>query len=44
MAEDVLIIGAGGHARVIADIARLRGDRVLGFLDDREDNPHGLPI
>ena len=32
--RDVIIIGAGGHARVIADIVRCRGDRVLGFLDD----------
>lgn len=31
---DVIIIGAGGHARVIADIVRCSGDRVLGFLDD----------
>lgn len=32
--KNVIIIGAGGHARVIADIVRLAGDRVLGFLDD----------
>ena len=31
---DVIVIGAGGHARVIADIVRCRGDRLLGFLDD----------
>jgi sugar O-acyltransferase (sialic acid O-acetyltransferase NeuD family) len=36
MNERVVIIGAGGHARVIADIIRCRGDQVLGFLDDRE--------
>lgn len=32
--ENVIIIGAGGHARVVADIVTSRGDRVLGFLDD----------
>ena len=32
--KDVIIIGAGGHARVIADIIRCRGDRLMGFLDD----------
>ncbi len=30
----ILIIGAGGHARVIADIIRLQGHAVVGFLDD----------
>ncbi len=30
----VIIIGAGGHGRVIADIIRANGDTVLGFLDD----------
>lgn len=32
----VVIIGASGHARVIADIIRCSGDVVEGFLDDRE--------
>lgn len=36
MDEKVVIIGAGGHARVIADIVQCRGDKVLGFLDDRD--------
>ena len=31
---DVIIIGAGGHAKVIADIVIKRGDNLLGFLDD----------
>lgn len=31
---DVLIIGAGGHAKVIADIVIKSGDNVVGFLDD----------
>jgi sugar O-acyltransferase (sialic acid O-acetyltransferase NeuD family) len=33
-AGDVLIWGAGGHARVVADILRLRGMTLLGFVDD----------
>lgn len=32
--KNVIIIGAGGHAKVIAEIVRKCGDRVLGFLDD----------
>lgn len=34
MCKDVVIIGAGGHAKVIADIIEKSGDKVLGFLDD----------
>lgn len=34
MAEPIIILGAGGHARVIADILALSGNQVLGFLDD----------
>ena len=34
----VIIIGASGHARVIANIVRCSGNIVDGFLDDREDN------
>jgi len=44
----VLILGAGGHAKVIADILCCQGTPVLGFLDD---NPAmwgatrlGLPV
>lgn len=32
--KNVIIIGAGGHARVIADIVRAAGDNLLGHLDD----------
>lgn len=32
--KDVIIIGAGGHGKVIADIVQLNGDDLLGFLDD----------
>lgn len=34
--KKVIVIGAGGHGRVIADIIDLSGDVVLGFLDDKE--------
>lgn len=34
MPKDVIIIGAGGHARVIADIITKSNDNVIGFLDD----------
>lgn len=47
MNEQVIIIGAGGHGKVIADIIRSCGDRVLGFLDDSSDPPEtvcGIPV
>ena len=31
---DVIIIGAGGHGKVIADIVLSSGQNLLGFLDD----------
>ena len=34
MSRKVVIIGAGGHAKVIADIIIKSGDEVVGFLDD----------
>lgn len=34
MPQNVMIIGAGGHAKVIADIIIKSGDKVLGFFDD----------
>ncbi|MEG0758864.1 MAG: acetyltransferase [Raoultibacter sp.] len=39
--KKVIIIGASGHARVIADIIKCSGDEVQGFLDDR--NPDAFP-
>ncbi len=39
--KKVIIIGAGGHGKVVADIIRLNGDTVYGFLDDKE--PEVLP-
>lgn len=40
MNKKVIIIGAGGHAKVIADICLLNGDSIVGFLDDVK--PDGL--
>lgn len=34
MCKDVIIIGASGHGRVIADIVEACGDNFIGFLDD----------
>ncbi len=34
MNKDVIIIGASGHAKVVADIIRANGDNLVGFLDD----------
>lgn len=34
MNKPIIIIGAGGHAKVIADIVIKNGDTLLGFLDD----------
>lgn len=36
MEKNVIIIGAGGHGKVISDIVTASGDRFLGFLDDDE--------
>lgn len=33
----VIIIGASGHGKVVADIVQKSGDRVIGFLDDNSD-------
>lgn len=34
MSESVVIIGASGHGKVVADIVIRSGDKVIGFLDD----------
>ncbi len=36
MRKKVVIIGAGGHAKVIADIIEKSGDEIVGFLDDNK--------
>jgi len=40
----ILILGAGGHAKVVADIVRLQGHEVAGFLDDDEELIGGEPL
>ncbi len=46
--ERVLILGAGGHAKVVADILLQQGVSVLGFLDDNRERWNstmlGLPV
>ncbi|MDE5985597.1 MAG: acetyltransferase [Eubacterium sp.] len=37
MSKSVIIIGASGHGKVIADIIIRSGDKVVGFLDDGVD-------
>lgn len=37
MSEAVIIIGAGGHGRVVADALQACGVRILGFTDIRGD-------
>ena len=47
MNENVVIIGAGGHGKVVADIIRMSGDKVIGFLDDNPERQEifaGIPI
>lgn len=44
MPENVIIIGAGGHGRVIADIVKSMELKVLGFLDDKRQSEEGLTI
>lgn len=47
MSKKVIIIGAGGHGKVIADIVQRSGDTVLGFLDDDRTLPPmvcGIPL
>lgn len=34
--KNVVIIGSGGHGKVVADIVKANGDNVIGFLDDFE--------
>ena len=37
MSKDVIIIGASGHGKVVADIVEANGDNVIGFLDDNPE-------
>lgn len=45
MDKPVIIIGAGGHAKVIADILEFQDRTILGFLDDNfEKQPLRFPL
>ncbi len=44
MAEKAVIWGAGGHAKVVADILRLSGLEVVGFLDEVNSGRRGQPF
>ena len=47
MNEQVIVIGASGHGKVVADIIIGCGDTLLGFLDDNETLPDeidGIPV
>ena len=45
--EQIIIIGASGHGKVVADIVLQSGDYVKGFLDDSDNLPdtvEGIPV
>ena len=47
MSERVIVIGASGHGKVVADIVLKSGDTLIGFLDDNETLPAtvaGIPL
>lgn len=46
MSKSVIILGAGGHGKVVMDIVLCSGDTVLGFLDDAPPGETfmGLPV
>ena len=46
MSKKLVIIGASGHGKVIADIALKTGYEVVGFLDDNEtvEENCGFPV
>ena len=47
MNEQVIIVGASGHGKVVADIVQKSGDTVVGFLDDNPNLPEkfvGFPM
>ncbi len=43
MTDGIIIVGGGGHAKVVAEALRAAGERVLGFTDPRADAPNLLP-
>lgn len=44
--KKVIIVGASGHGKVIADIVHKSGDEVIGFLDDDSTKKeiHQIPV
>ena len=45
MNDDVIIIGAGGHGKVIGEIIMLSGKNLIGYIDDKkEKGPFGKPV
>ena len=42
MCKKIILIGGGGHARVVMDIVEACGDRVVGVLDDAMEK--GAPV
>jgi len=44
MNKNIVIIGASGHAKVIADIIEKSGDKIVGFLDDDIDKQEKIVI
>ncbi|HEY5755386.1 MAG TPA: acetyltransferase [Steroidobacter sp.] len=46
MSADIIVLGAGGHARVVADALIASGRRVRGFLDAAKQGGQvmGLPV
>lgn len=44
MKKDVIILGAGGHAKVIAEIVIKSGDNLIGFLADDDNKQKGQEI
>ncbi len=47
MNKSVIVIGASGHGKVVADAICRQGDTLLGFLDDNETLPPrvaGFPV
>jgi sugar O-acyltransferase (sialic acid O-acetyltransferase NeuD family) len=44
LSEPVIIIGAGGHGKVVADTLQACGARVLGFTDISQDKQGGIVL
>lgn len=37
MARPWVVVGCGGHGREVADVLKINGENILGFLDDNPD-------